>query len=96
EHGSTGSRDTPDDALEHDGRDVRVEVGGVDGGFYVEDNGPGIEPERRDEVFEPGETTGEDGIGYGLAIVQSIAEAHGWSAIVTSGTAGGARFEFRA
>lgn len=96
EHGSTGSRDTPDDAVEHDGRDVRVEVGGVDGGFYVEDDGPGIEPERRDEVFEPGETTGEDGIGYGLAIVQSIAEAHGWSAIVTSGTAGGARFEFRA
>ncbi|WP_424007585.1 GAF domain-containing sensor histidine kinase [Haloferax denitrificans] len=83
-------------AVEHGGRDVRVEVGGVDGGFYVEDDGPGIEPERRDEVFEPGETTGEDGIGYGLAIVESIAEAHGWTAVVTSGTTGGARFEFRA
>ncbi|AKU06382.1 sensor box histidine kinase [Haloferax gibbonsii] len=83
-------------AVEHAGSDVRVEVGGVDGGFYVEDDGPGIDPERRDEVFEPGETTGDDGIGYGLAIVESIAEAHGWSAIVTSGTAGGARFEFRA
>ncbi|WP_187367351.1 GAF domain-containing protein [Haloferax sp. KTX1] len=96
EHGSTGSRTPSDDAVEHGGRGVRVEVGGVDGGFYVEDDGPGIEPERRDEVFEPGETTGDDGIGYGLAIVESIAEAHGWTAIVTSGTAGGARFEFRA
>ncbi|WP_199180554.1 GAF domain-containing protein [Haloferax marisrubri] len=83
-------------AVEHAGPDVCVEVGGVDGGFYVEDDGPGIDAERRDEVFEPGETTGDDGIGYGLAIVESIAEAHGWSAIVTSGTAGGARFEFRA
>ncbi|ELZ95086.1 PAS domain-containing protein [Haloferax mucosum ATCC BAA-1512] len=82
-------------AVEHAGEDVRVDVGGLDGGFYVEDDGPGIEPGRRDEVFEPGETTGEDGIGYGLAIVESIAEAHGWSADVTSGTAGGARFEFR-
>jgi len=83
-------------AVEHGGRDVRVEVGGVDGGFYVEDDGPGIEPDRRDVVFEPGETTDNGGIGYGLAIVESIAEAHGWTAIVTSGTTGGARFEFRA
>ncbi|ELZ87333.1 signal-transducing histidine kinase-like protein [Haloferax elongans ATCC BAA-1513] len=83
-------------AVEHGREDISVTVGGLDGGFFVEDDGPGIEPERRDEVFEPGETTGGDGIGYGLAIVSSIAEAHGWSVIVTSGRAGGARFEFRA
>ncbi|UVE51838.1 GAF domain-containing protein [Haloferax larsenii] len=83
-------------AVEHGRRDVSVTVGGLDGGFFVEDDGPGIEPERRDEVFEPGETTGGDGIGYGLTIVSSIAEAHGWSVIVTSGRSGGARFEFRA
>ncbi|WP_396610961.1 GAF domain-containing protein [Haloferax sp. S1W] len=83
-------------AVEHGHADVSVTVGGLDGGFYVEDDGPGIAPDRREEVFEPGETTGGDGIGYGLAIVSSIAEAHGWSVIVTSGRSGGARFEFRA
>ncbi|WP_416838361.1 GAF domain-containing sensor histidine kinase [Haloferax sp. DFSO52] len=96
EHGSTGRRNPSDDAVEHCTDDVHITVGGVDGGFYVEDDGPGIEPDRREVVFEPGETTGDDGIGYGLAIVESIADAHGWSVVVTSGTAGGARFEFRA
>ncbi|AFK17947.1 GAF domain-containing protein [Haloferax mediterranei ATCC 33500] len=82
-------------AVEHGGEDVRIDIGSLDDGFYVEDDGPGIEPDRRDKVFKPGETTGENGIGYGLAIVESIAEAHGWSVSVTSGPLGGARFEFR-
>ncbi|KAB1197527.1 MULTISPECIES: GAF domain-containing protein [Haloferax] len=82
-------------SIEHGGESAHITVGGIDGGFYVEDDGPGIEPERRDAVFDPGETTGDDGIGYGLAIVESIADAHGWSVLVTSGSAGGARFEFR-
>ena len=83
-------------AIEHGGDDVAIDVGGIDGGFYVQDDGPGIEPERRDSVFDPGETTGDGGIGYGLAIVESIADAHGWSVIVTDSPDGGARFEFRA
>ncbi|WP_411967689.1 GAF domain-containing protein [Haloferax sp. YSSS75] len=82
-------------AIEHGGDDVTIDVGGVDGGFYIQDDGPGIEPERRDSVFEPGETTGDDGIGYGLTIVESIAEAHGWTVLVTDSPDGGARFEFR-
>ncbi|WP_197409680.1 GAF domain-containing sensor histidine kinase [Haloferax profundi] len=93
EHGSTGSQTSSDD--DHGTESVHVEVGGVDGGFFVQDDGLGIEPDRRDDVFEPGETTGGDGIGYGLAIVESIADAHGWSVIVTSSPSGGARFEFR-
>jgi signal transduction histidine kinase len=39
---------------------------------------------------------GEDGTGFGLAIVEQIAHAHGWSVSVTDGRDGGARFEFRA
>lgn len=96
EHGSTGNPTSPGDSVEHGGDGVTIDIGGIDGGFYVQDDGPGIEPERRDSVFEPGETTGDDGIGYGLAIVDSIAEAHGWSVVVTDSPDGGARFEFRA
>jgi two-component system OmpR family sensor kinase len=62
-------------------------------GFYVADDGPGIPPAEREDVFEPGFTTAEDGSGFGLAIVAEIAEAHDWEVTVTESSAGGARFE---
>ncbi|ESS10127.1 MAG: signal transduction histidine kinase [uncultured archaeon A07HN63] len=77
--------------------DVNVSVGPLSGeetGFYVEDDGPGIPPEDRDEVFEAGVSGAEMGSGLGLAIVRRVAEAHGWSVSVTEGSEGGARFEF--
>jgi signal transduction histidine kinase len=48
--------------------------------FWVRDEGPGIAPSRREEVFErfrrgPGPKTSE-GAGLGLSIVKVIAEAH--------------------
>jgi len=73
---------------------VRVRVGRTADGFYVADDGPGIDPEERNAVFEPGHTTADDGTGFGLAIVERIVEAHGWSISVTESRAGGARFEF--
>ena len=98
-------------ALEHVGEDVSVRVARLDGvttdgdgvengeptidGFYVADDGPGIPPDERDEVFERGYTTAEEGSGLGLAIVRAIAEAHGWDVGVTESESGGARFEFR-
>jgi len=45
-------------------------------------------------VFESGYTTRENGTGYGLSVVERIAEAHGWSVTVTDSESGGARFEF--
>jgi signal transduction histidine kinase len=84
-------------AVEHGGADVTVTVGRLDGddGFYVEDNGSGIPPERRDGVFEHGVTSSERGTGFGLSIVADIAKAHGWTVSLTDGTDGGARFEFK-
>jgi PAS domain S-box-containing protein len=76
-------------AVEHAGPEVTVTVGDCEGGFYVADDGPGIEaPER---VFESGYTTRDDGTGFGLAIVEQITHAHGWS--VTAVDDDGARFE---
>ena len=79
-------------AAEHGGD--RVVVGDLSEGFYVEDDGPGIPEDRRDEVFESGATTSASGTGLGLAIVERVAEAHGWEVTLTEGEDGGARFEF--
>jgi signal transduction histidine kinase len=74
--------------------DVTVTVGPTADGFYVEDDGPGIPESERDRVFEGGYTTTDGGTGFGLNIVRTVAEAHGWTVAVTEGAAGGARFEF--
>jgi len=83
-------------AVEHGGADVTVTVGDLDdsAGFYVADDGPGIPEAEREDVFEYGYTTDDDGTGFGLNIVEQIADAHGWRAAATDG-ARGARFEFR-
>lgn len=44
----------------------------------VRDNGPGVLPEHRAEVFKPYFTTHPEGTGLGLAVVQQIVLAHGW------------------
>jgi PAS domain S-box-containing protein len=64
-------------------------------GVFVADDGPGIPEEERTQVFEHGYTTTPSGTGFGLSIVQSIAEAHGWTVTVTASESGGARFEIR-
>jgi len=80
-------------AVDHGGGDVTVTVGRLDGGLYVEDDGPGIPADARDDVFELGRSTADSGTGLGLAIVRGIADAHGWSVAFTDGPTAGARFE---
>ena len=60
--------------------------------LVVEDDGPGIPPDDREAVFDAGYTTSDDGTGFGLAIVEQIAEAHGWAVHVEGSPLGGARF----
>lgn len=43
----------------------------------VRDNGPGIEPERLAQVFDPFHTSKASGTGLGLAITKKLVEAHG-------------------
>jgi two-component system, NtrC family, sensor histidine kinase HydH len=44
----------------------------------IRDNGPGVPPDRRKEIFKPYFTTHQKGTGLGLAVVQQIVLAHGW------------------
>jgi two-component system OmpR family sensor kinase len=80
-------------AVEHGGEDVTVRVGTCEGGFYVNDDGRGIDPADREKIFESG-FTADGGTGLGLAIVQRIADAHDWSIDLDESESGGACFHF--
>ena len=94
EHGSTSYRTGSGDGTRVCETGVTVSVGHTDGGFYVADTGPGIPETEREDVFQAGYSTDPDGTGFGLRIVEQIAEAHGWAVTVTESEQGGARFEF--
>jgi two-component system sensor histidine kinase FlrB len=47
--------------------------------FTVHDNGPGIAPSIQSRIFEPFFSTRAAGTGLGLAVVKTVAEAHGGS-----------------
>ncbi|MDS0221180.1 response regulator [Haloarcula sp. S1AR25-5A] len=81
-------------AIEHNDGEVEIEVGLLesDDGFYIADNGAGVDGDA-DDVFEMGYSSTDDGTGFGLAIVEQVAEAHGWAVSLTDSDSGGARFE---
>jgi signal transduction histidine kinase len=61
----------------------------------VADSGPGLSDEARRRAFEPHYTTKRDRAGVGLAIVRSIAEAHGGDVVAANCPEGGAAFTLR-
>lgn len=80
-------------AVEHGGPEVTVYVELTDSGFAIADDGPGIPEEDRTDIFEAGFSTIADGSGFGLRIVEQVAQAHDWEIEVVESEAGGARFE---
>jgi signal transduction histidine kinase len=58
----------------------------------VRDNGPGVPPDRRTEIFKPYFTTQKTGTGLGLAVVQQIVLAHGWDIACLANQPNGAVF----
>ncbi|WP_458206081.1 PAS domain-containing protein [Haladaptatus sp. NG-SE-30] len=86
-----------ENAIEHGGSDVTVEVGELPTGFYVADDGSGIPAENRETVFEVGYTSAAEygGTGLGLAFVREITKVYDWECTITESASGGARFEFK-
>lgn len=70
----------------------RVELGAVRSKnqicLTVTDNGVGIGQDIRSRIFDPFFTTRPQGTGLGLAVVRSVAEAHGGEILVDSGPRG--------
>ncbi len=58
----------------------------------VSDNGPGIEPDKLEQIFIPFYTTKEDGTGVGLSLSRQILQLHGGVLGVDSQLGNGAKF----
>ena len=74
---------------------VRTRAEGDRAVLEVEDTGPGIPPENRARVLEPGVTTKASGSGLGLALGARIAQGHGGTLEVDGGSTGGALLRLR-
>ncbi|MFT4911081.1 MAG: PAS domain S-box-containing protein [Natronomonas sp.] len=82
-------------ATEHGETATEITVGPLECGFYFEDDGCGIPEPDREAVLNSGHS-GDDGTGFGLSIVETIVDTHGWDLDIVDSEGGGARFEFRA
>ena len=87
-------------AVDHNDQPVTVRVGvlaenGERTGFYVEDDGCGIDPDSAGQATDYGYSTAESGTGFGLSIVAEFVDRHGWELTIGDSTDGGARFEIR-
>lgn len=58
----------------------------------VEDDGPGVPPDQREQIFRPYFTTHEEGSGLGLAVVRQIVLSHRWGIECGESPLGGAAF----
>jgi signal transduction histidine kinase len=76
----------------------RIEIGagenlaGTEVWLRVRDNGPGIEPDRLQEIWSPFYSSKSSGTGLGLAISKKIVDAHGGWIEVDSGPGRGTGF----
>jgi two-component system, NtrC family, sensor histidine kinase HydH len=82
------------DAMSEGGGSLRVEVassemGDVEGvAVRIDDTGPGIPPELREQIFNPFVTTKKTGVGLGLSIVSKIMDGHRGTIRIENGSAG--------
>ena len=84
-------------AIQAAGQNGKIQIvvqraGPAEAVLEVRDDGPGVLPENRREIFKPYFTTHQKGTGLGLAVVQQIVLAHGWEIICLGNEPHGAVF----
>jgi signal transduction histidine kinase len=95
-----------DNASRHTPPGARIELHvrrvGDEAVVEVADDGPGIPPSLREQIFDrfvrgegPADTAVGPGSGLGLAIVRAVATSHGGTVEVSESAAGGAQFRVR-
>ncbi len=88
-----------ENACKYSGGQVEAGATAVDGGLLVsvDDDGPGLPPERRAEALKRGLRLDETGVGsgLGLSIVDELARAYGGSLALEGSALGGLRAELR-
>jgi len=87
------------EAMGEQGGDLRIRIHGNGVAAHgqevvveIQDSGPGISAELKEQIFNPFFTTKKAGVGLGLAIVSKIVDAHRGSLNVTSESGHGACF----
>jgi two-component system, OmpR family, sensor kinase len=82
--------------------ELRLRATGSEAVVEVADDGPGVPPPLREQIFErfvrgegPADTAVGGGSGLGLAIVKAVATSHGGKAEVSNSASGGALFRVR-
>ncbi|HEY0282131.1 MAG TPA: ATP-binding protein [Rhizomicrobium sp.] len=91
-----------DNAFKHGGRvRVSLELGARFAAIHVDDDGPGIALDKREEALRPfhrldeGRNLQSGGVGLGLAIARDIARAHGGGLLLSESPDGGLRATIR-
>jgi signal transduction histidine kinase len=86
------------EAMGDEGGDLRVDIARTRSNEHrgiqvrIEDSGPGVPPEIREQIFNPFFTTKKTGVGLGLSIVSKIMDEHQGSIRVESAPAQGTCF----
>lgn len=84
------------DSIGQDGR-IRLRHSLASNGMQevvIEDDGPGLKPEIRNDLFTPFVTSKEDGQGLGLVLVKEVMIRHGFEFSLMTGQDGITRFTF--
>ena len=84
------------EAMHYDGM-LRLRIGAEGGACEISlsDSGPGLDPERVEDIFTPFVTTKQQGTGLGLPMVARIVHGHGGTVEACNGPSGGAEFVLR-
>jgi len=92
---AVGVRTVPRTGLGGPGGERRGEAPSLWAEVTVDDDGPGIPAEEREEAFRPFHSGSPDGTGLGLAIARDIVRAHGGDIVLEASPMGGLRARLR-